>query len=59
LGQFGNDAAVYGVAAGAVSGLIGVYTAIYIVELGAIINAQWPSELRAANLWPRRGRQKK
>jgi hypothetical protein len=33
LGQFGNDAVVYGVAAGAVSGLIGVYTAIYIVEL--------------------------
>ncbi|HAM22428.1 MAG TPA: hypothetical protein DCQ04_09150 [Actinobacteria bacterium] len=56
--QFGNDSAVYGVAAGAVSGLIGVYTAIYIVVLGAIINAQWPSELRVANLWPRRKNRK-
>ena len=42
--NLGSAAAVYGVAAGAVSALISVYFAAYIVLLGAIVNAQWPSK---------------
>lgn len=51
LSSFGGDSAVYGVAAGAVTGLIAVYTAIYIIVLGAIVNAHWPVELTEGTFW--------
>lgn len=51
LSSFGGDSAVYGVAAGAVTGLIAVYTAIYIIVLGAIVNAHWPAELTSGPFW--------
>lgn len=41
--NLGSAVSVYGVAAGAVGALISVYFAAYIVLLGAIVNAQWPS----------------
>lgn len=40
--NLGSAASVYGVAAGAVSALVSVYFAAYIVLLGAIVNAHWP-----------------
>lgn len=43
VANLGKATAVYGVAAGAVSALISVYFAAYIVLLGAIVNAQWPA----------------
>ena len=51
LSTFGGDSAVYGVAAGAVSGLIAVYTAIYIIVLAAIVNAHWPTDLTTGLFW--------
>lgn len=52
--SFGGDSAVYGIAAGAVSSLIALYTAIYILVLGAIINAHWPTDVLAGDRWRRR-----
>ncbi|MEI6622413.1 MAG: YihY/virulence factor BrkB family protein [Actinomycetes bacterium] len=43
VSTFGSTSAVYGVAAGSVSALLTVYVAIYVVLLGAIVNAQWPT----------------
>ncbi len=40
--SFGKSSAVYGIAAGSVSALISAYFVIYIVLLGAIIDAHWP-----------------
>lgn len=41
--SFGGSLAVYGIAAGVVSALVAVYLAIYIILLGAIVNANWPT----------------
>ena len=54
LSSFGGGSAVYGIAAGAVSSLIALYSAIYIVVLGAIINAHWPTDMLAGKRWRRR-----
>ena len=45
---------MYGIAAGAVSSLIALYSAIYIVVLGAIINAHWPTDVMSGKRWRRR-----
>lgn len=48
--SFGGDSAVYGVAAGAVTSLIAVYTGIYVIVLGAIVNAHWPHRLASGRI---------
>jgi len=52
IAGFGSTKSVYGVAASSISALISVYTAIYIILLGAIVNAYWRSE---STLTPVRG----
>lgn len=42
IAGLGTASPVYGIAAGAVSTLITVYLAMYLVLLGALINAHWP-----------------
>lgn len=54
IAGFGSTKSVYGVAASSISALISVYTAIYIILLGAIVNAHWRSE---STLTPVRGSQ--
>lgn len=41
IAGFGSTSSVYGIAAGTVSALISAYTAIYLILLGAVVNAQW------------------
>jgi len=43
VARFGGDSAVYGVAAGLISGLLATYFAIYIILLGAAVNAILPA----------------
>ncbi|NQU37275.1 MAG: YihY/virulence factor BrkB family protein, partial [Actinobacteria bacterium] len=38
----GTASPVYGIAAGAVSTLVTAYLAMYLVLLGALVNAHWP-----------------
>ncbi len=44
IAGFGSTSSVYGIAASTVSALISAYTAIYLILLGAVVNAQWEAE---------------
>ncbi len=49
----GSASPVYGIAAGAVSTLITAYLAMFLVLLGALINAHWPGLRELVPVWGR------
>ena len=51
----GDKSAVYGAAAGAVTALVSTYFAMYVIVLGAILNAQLSASGHSWRFWASKG----